>query len=367
MKSFPHRFRSIFTLAFATQILLLASCMSTREYVKTTNRLYQDDILIAESETLTLDGKLKSSKSTQFYDCADVCSKIQESGTARKINAFTATNVKNLKKSQDEITFTLMQYESDLNWEEPKIQTLGTKVVKVKDGKIQMQMSDDGNRAIAKGDSFDDELEEFFNDNAEKLVEFVLAEESNGFDSTKTVSKTECEKVVVNSTPNGKYIFYQIAGKPFVIAGVTAWNILKCAGYAFINFGGGYNAATGNSGGGKLWYMPSWKKAKEKSAKAREENRIKHYPEYHLPFTNNTIVVDKYDRDITVLSKEDGEVITPIEHMELANTMEVTLSAKADAAATAAVAGAIGTGVTIPVSVATWIGGAVTGVMAQVK
>ena len=68
-----------------------------------------------------------------------------------------------------------------------------------------------------------------------------------------------------------------------------------------------------------------------------------------------------------MLSKEDGEVITPIEHMELANTMEVTRSAKADAAATAAVAGAIGTGVTIPVSVATWIGGAVTGVMAQVK
>lgn len=51
MKSFSHRFRSIFTLAFATQILLLVSCMSTREYVKTTNRLYQDDILIAESET----------------------------------------------------------------------------------------------------------------------------------------------------------------------------------------------------------------------------------------------------------------------------------------------------------------------------
>ena len=49
------------------------------------------------------------------------------------------------------------------------------------------------------------------------------------------------------------------------------------------------------------------------------------------------------------------------------NKMVVSRSASADAKYTAGVVGVIGTGTTIPVSVLTWIGGAVVGVMGQMS
>ncbi len=347
----------------------LCSCMSTREYVKTTNRLYQDEVLVAETQTLTLDGNVKEESSKQFYDLSDVYSSLswKEEDEKAWMTSFVAQ--KESQGNSGKITFTLMEYVYDKASNTYSTTELGKKEVKTKNGNLVSQNDQSGREVKAKGDKFNDEWEEAFNNNLGSMLQVINGEEKNALansDSEHFRTVTECEKVVVNSTPNGKYIFYSIVGKPFVIAGVTAWNLIKCAGYALINFGGGYNATTGKANG-KLWYMPSYKKAKEKAVVAREANKIQYYPEYHLPFTNNTIVVDKYDRDITVLSVEDGEIITPIEHQELNNTMEVSRSAAADAASTAAVAGMIGTAVTIPVSVATWVGGAVVGVMGAVK
>ena len=175
-------------------------------------------------------------------------------------------------------------------------------------------------------------------------------------------SVEESERVRVESTPDVGFILYSFLGKPFVIVGASAWNALRCAGYALYNFSGGYSAVVY---GDAYWKMPDYRKSKETAAAAREANRIKHYPEYHIPFTSNVITVDRFDKDVSVLSLADGEEIIPVETQVLGNKMSVSRSAAADAASTAAVAGLVGTVVTIPVSVLTWIGGAVVGVMAQ--
>ncbi len=192
-----------------------------------------------------------------------------------------------------------------------------------------------------------------------------MQKDLNETEDDKTIKKrTEnvTERVTVISTSNTNYILYSFLGKPLVIAGATVWNILKCAGYALINFGGGYNLTTGK--GDSLWKLPSFKDSQEKAAIAREENRIKYYPEYHIPFTDNKIIVDKYDKNIEVekLVGEDAEQITAVEHQEYDNSMSVSLSAKADAASTAATANLVGTVVTIPVSVVTWVAGAAYGI-----
>ena len=50
---------------------------------------------------------------------------------------------------------------------------------------------------------------------------------------------------------------------------------------------------------------------------------------------------------------------------EYDNTLSVNLSAKADANQTASTVGVIGTIITVPVSVVSWIGGAAYGIYAQ--
>lgn len=185
--------------------------------------------------------------------------------------------------------------------------------------------------------------------------------------ATKTRSEICVEKVTVHSTVDSGYVAYSFLGKPFVILGATTWNILKCFGYAFINFGGGYNFATGNysSNNDSAWMLPSYKKSKEKASVAKEINRIKHYPEYHKAFTNNHIEVDTYNQmagtESSILS--DSEKIYAVQHSEFDNTMSVSLSSKADAASTTAAANIIGTAVTIPVSLITWTGGAMIGIV----
>lgn len=191
----------------------------------------------------------------------------------------------------------------------------------------------------------------------------------------KSVAKTRneicVEKVTVHSTLNSGYIAYSFLGKPFVILGATTWNILKCFGYAFMNFGGGYNLATGNysSNNDSVWMLPSYKKSKEKAAVAKENNKIKHYPEYHKAFTNNHIEVDTYNQIAGAESSRlsDSEKIYAIQHSEFDNTMSVSLSSKADAASTSATANIIGTAVTIPISVVTWVGGAAIGVVGGIS
>lgn len=198
-----------------------------------------------------------------------------------------------------------------------------------------------------------------------------LAETTEENSATKTRSEICVEKVTVHSTVDSGYLAYSFLGKPFVILGATTWNILKCFGYAFINFGGGYNFATGNysSNNDSVWMLPSYKKSKEKATAAKEANRIKHYPEYHKAFTNNHIEVDTYNQIAGAESSRlsDSEKIYAIQHSEFDNTMSVSLSSKADAASTAATANIIGTAVTIPISAITWVGGAAIGICGSIS
>ena len=198
-----------------------------------------------------------------------------------------------------------------------------------------------------------------------------LAETTEENSATKTRSEICVEKVTVHSTVDSGYLAYSFLGKPFVILGVTTWNILKCFGYAFINFGGGYNFVTGNysSNNDSAWMLPSYKKSKEKAAAAKEANRIKHYPEYHKAFTNNHIEVDTYNQIAGAESSRlsDSEKIYAIQHSEFDNTMSVSLSSKADAASTATTANIIGTAVTIPISAITWVGGAAIGICGSIS
>lgn len=198
-----------------------------------------------------------------------------------------------------------------------------------------------------------------------------LAETTEENSATKTRSEICVEKVTVHSTVDSGYLAYSFLGKPFVILGATTWNILKCFGYAFINFGGGYNFATGNysSNNDSVWMLPSYKKSKEKATAAKETNRIKYYPEYHKAFTNNHIEVDTYNQIAGAESSRlsDSEKIYAIQHSEFDNTMSVSLSSKADAASTAATANIIGTAVTIPISAITWVGGAAIGICGSIS
>ena len=80
-----------------------------------------------------------------------------------------------------------------------------------------------------------------------------LAETTEENSATKTRSEICVEKVTVHSTVDSGYLAYSFLGKPFVILGATTWNILKCFGYAFINFGGGYNFATSKTNTNRKW------------------------------------------------------------------------------------------------------------------
>ena len=366
-------------ISFPLLLLLVfcfCSCESTREYVKSQRTLYENDIAVSEEYKSTKDGKIIESKSKRFYDLADVCSFVEEDDSKIEMKAFTAYREQSLKSSDEELVFSLMLYKSIKATNETESYVLGSKTVKISGGKLSSSVDASGTTIKARGDYFGEEMEKVFNEYLDEMVNFVLAQnDSDGADEEasaeivtdkKTQEVSSSERVRVESRPNGKYIFYQAAGKPFVIVGVTAWNLVKCAGYAFINFMGGYNLATGN--GGTLWKLPSYSAARDKAAVAREANKIQHYPEYHIPFTDNHIIVDKFDRDISViaLADEGKEEIIPIEHSEYGTTLSVSRSASADAASTAAVAGLIGTVVTIPVSVVTWVGGAALGIYSEV-
>ena len=233
----------------------------------------------------------------------------------------------------------------------------------IKNGEIVMSSSDNSPVQFT-GSTFSGQDLELFEKVSQLVISQVQKDLNENEDDKSIKKRTEnvTERVTVISTSNTNYILYSFLGKPLVIAGATAWNILTCAGYALINFGGGYNLTTGK--GDSLWKLPSFKDSQEKAAIAREENRIKYYPEYHIPFTDNKIIVDKYDKNIEVekLMGEDAEQITAVEHQEYDNSMSVSLSAKADAASTAATANLVGTVVTIPVSVVTWVAGAAYGI-----
>ena len=207
-----------------------------------------------------------------------------------------------------------------------------------------------------------------FKNGREKKNKAVVASKSavdGGNDQGQNSLEKTSEKITVESAPNGKYIAYTFFGKPFVILGSTAWELLKCCGYSCVNFLGGYNLATG---GETFWIIPDVNGNFEKYHKAIDENKIKVYPEYHKPFTDNKISVSKITYSAgTVTTNEDEMTVTSSENYEYDNTLSVKKSVSADAHATYGVVGIIGTAITVPVSALTWILGLAYGIAEDVK
>lgn len=375
-------------------VVFFCSCQSTRVYVKTQEQLFEDDSLVVKHTTVSrIDYGDESPESfqkqtvvedvtKQYYDLSDDYTIISNTNLKTVMHLFTAETEKTSKSEYTTLTFSLVEVEITKATNATNLNVLGKKQMRLKDGVVPLSYENYENTgeylssgSYVKGTRFSDDDERLFKTASESLLATLRAKkgaekrqenkDEPEIDDTKTQrSETYTEKIKVTSVPNPSYIAYSIIGKPFVLLGTSTWNILKCVGYAFINFSGGYNLASGNAKGeGAIWKMPSYKKSKQKAAEAKEANRIKHYPEYHLPFTNNHITVDKYDRNIDVeaLLSEDAEKIAVVEHYEYDNSKSVSLSAKADAASTSAMAGLVGTVVTIPVSAVTWVGGAVFG------
>ena len=108
--------------------------------------------------------------------------------------------------------------------------------------------------------------------------------------------------------------------------------------------------------------MPDAKKAKAEKDAAKKANALA-YPEYHLPFTNNHIEIEKIESETlnAFTSAEEVKIVSK-ETFVYDNTIKVGRSAKLDAMSTAGVVGYVGTVVTIPVSAVTWVGGVAAGI-----
>lgn len=349
-------------------LLIFLSCETTREYVKTTKQLYENDELVHEEYTVFENGAAVEHVAKSYHDFSDKHAVTYSDGTKNLIYSISEKSEKKPGLGYDEVEFSLVESYLNEKSKQTKTTVLGTKKMRMVNGKFVYFKNDSGKTVRSTGDLFPADFEKAFDE-----ITAYIEEHYNDFDDAdnkivaSSENRVESEKITVRSVPNKPYILYQFAGKPFVIAGATAWNLLKCAGYACINFIGGYNAATGNVDG-LIWMIPSWSASKEKAAEAREANKVTVYPEYHIPFTNNHITVEKYNQDISAVSlaDEDAEIITPVEVHEFDTSMSVERSAAADAASTAALAGLIGTAVTIPVSGLSWVGGAAVGVYGEV-
>ena len=329
---------------FALSLVFLPfiSCVSTRVYTRETSKFYDNGNLVAEKTNFTKDGKVTES-STMNYLSAEV--------DDMKV---VAVKTSSSKKSYD--VTKLQIFDGDLLYTE--------KEFREKDGVLVVEGENSEQKEISEVQAEKQKL-------IERAFEAIKNEEQN-FSSEEESSRikqvTDFENVTVESYPNGKYITYSILGKPFVILGSSAWSLLKCCGYALINFAGGYNAASGNTSGA-FWMMPDTKKAKEKAKAARAANGISAYPEYHLTFTNNHIVVQKISSETeNVFSSDKKEVkILAEETLEYDNTISIERSVSADAASTSATIGMVGTIITVPVSAITWVGGAAAGIYGQTQ
>lgn len=174
--------------------------------------------------------------------------------------------------------------------------------------------------------------------------------------------ETTSGKITVESETDGAYMAYSFLGKPFVILGSTTWSLLKCVGYSFVNFMGGVNLGMG---GNNYWMMPSVKDAVEKKKRAQEKNKIV-YPEFHKPFTKNHMTVEIITtKTENLFTENEKSVVTSSDVRYYDNTIKVSNSAAADAAATASVVNVIGNAVTIPVSGVSWFCGLLCGAAAN--
>lgn len=351
---------------------IFCSCQSTRVYIKEHEEFYEDNVLIEDKASVIKydykdadcqkfqKKKVMSEEIKHTYNVSDTYNVVSQEKDKEVVHLFLVDSKKTAKSKKENFNFKLVEAERQ-NESLSNLNVIGTREAKFKKGKFSKK----------KGKKFKKTDEALFKKVVADLEDQIKNKDSDDISentSQNITRKNYSERIQINSTPNGSYIFYTIAGKPFVIAGAATWNVLRCAGYSVINFLGGYAAVT-SSGDAVFWKLPSYSKSKDKAYEAKEANKIKYYPEYHLPFTNNHIIVDKYEKNINVenLTAEGREQIEVAEHMEYDNTMSVKRSSKADAASTAATGGLIGTVVTIPVSVTSWVGGAVFGIAAQLQ
>ncbi len=383
--------------------LFFVSCVST--YVKTSDKFYEDGVLVSETYVETKQGKdgssgkEKSFVNSTYHDLSNAGhiitaseTKTQDNGNSisyiieETAHSFVAQKVDKKKESFD-ITYTLietvvtdigeMSKNGEISNRELYYDTrvLGSKSFKAdKNGRA---ISSASSSTVFTGDDFAPEDEELFEEVLALTLYSVVNPPDVEFDEEKdeAVGKSyklemTTEEIEVNSTANGQYIAYSFLGKPFVIAGSTVWNLIKCVGYSFVNFAGGYQLATGGTGWGEdnnqYWLMPSFNTAKQKFEEAKEENAIKYYPEYHIPLTDNSIKVTKLEENTY-----EGFVSEDMVHVKRSvvdtydNSMSVSRSASADATYTSGVVGVIGTGVTIPVSCITWVGGFAVAIIGQ--
>ena len=340
---------------------LFCSCESTRVYVKSQSLFYDNDYLVEERGTVSEDQKEVENYVKTYYDFSDKSIITEKENSNPVVHYFVAEKEKTSKKKYDVVTFSLIETPQSKKQSNEPARVLGHKKVKYKKNSFK---SLSNTIKLSKSDK-----ELYAAVEKDLLVQLNKSGSDEEYinNSLKLRTENSTEKITVISNTNGSYIAYSFLGKPFVIIGASAWNVLRCFGYAVLNFMGGYAFFDGYSD--TLWMMPSYSDSKMKADIAKEANRIKYYPEYHIPFTNNHIIIDRYNRDIEVkkIIGENAEDITAVEHFEYDNTMSVTLSAKTDAASTAAIAGVAGTVITIPVSGTSWVMGFVAAVANSVN
>ena len=383
-----------FKIAIVLLLLpLFVSCVTTATYTQTNSKVYEDGIVIEENYTETKqakDGssKEKSSKVVTYHDLSNagyIITNTEENASKGTLtttsHSFVASRTIENKSDNSTIVFSLVEttivdnakavsvssdIEREINYSS---QVIGTRTLKV-DGNGKVVSNSSGSSASSytqETGTFTAEDDELF----EEVLSLTLAGIVDPPDREilEEAGKSyrieeEIKTISVDSSPNGQYIAYSFLGKPFVILGSSAWNLIKCAGYSFYNFTGGYALMTGNLPEGMSpWKMPSVKTAQKKFEEAKETNSIKNYPEYHIPFTDNTISehVIEQNSQTYFITKENVEV-TRDTTQTIKNEVSVSRSASADAAYTSGIVGVLGTVLTIPVSVVTWVGGAAFGI-----
>ena len=323
--------------------VLLMSCMSTRVYQKETALMYEGGSLLEETSSFLRDEKQVKTIGVAYY-------------TTTMEDMLVLSRTESSSKA-DYQTLLIQLFQGDTLYAE--------KEYRIRNG---ARVANSGTSSGRAGKS----VSSAFSKSAllDRACEQVLAERAAMSDSDADGAQlrvlTTVEQIQVESTPNSSYIFYSVLGKPLVIVGTSSWNLLKCVGYAFINFMGGYNTVVN---GNFFWKMPDVKKSREKAVIARASNAITTYPEYHLPFTNNHISVTATTSETTNAFSDSAKQVKVLaeENYEYDNTLSVERTASADANATAATIGMVGTVVTVPVSAITWIGGAAFGIYAETQ
>ena len=309
----------------AALLLGAVSCATTNTYTKSADLFYEDGKLVTSVNTETKDGKIVKNEREVYKQFA------VEQGAYM----VSVRHKADLLKEKGE--GLILVYDSNRN---PVASCDFTE----RKGKIVLS------RPLVETEPQDMAVQEAVEFLQGKDIGQSLKDKSEG--SLSRVTTTE--RITVESKPDGKWIAYSFLGRPFVVIGSTVWSVLKCTGYAFVNFlGGNHYAKTGQG----MWMVPSVKDAVAARDAAKAANSIQ-YEEYHKTFTKNHITVESATTTAeNVFTSAEKISVTAHDVKSFDNTIRVANSVKADSAATASVVNVIGNVVTIPVSGLTWVGG----------